>query len=1664
MKKRDRVLSWILASTMLMNGMVLAGPMNAAAEESNEAPYFTSGKWIWSSSTVQTNSISYFRREFQFKSTPVSINIKTSAHNYLKFYFNGQIMTGLCTPASTVVPENKYYLEYTLSGDKLTGLLDKTTPTQAVFASMVQYLGSSNGQNYVMGKPGFWASITVKYADGSTQALETDNSWYALADTPYLNGTPGQESRNLSAVLDYDARKMPDPLAFAKNGYVMSSYTAGQWVKAVPADSETATWKMRPQGIPEGVVHKVITPTPVATQTDTVKVYDTGLVVSGFVHIKMKATAGTRICLRYSERLTSAGRVEHTEGGEISDTYCDYYTFTGNGTEEYCPDFVYKAFRYAEFEVLSGSVTSVEAFDVEWASTGISSTASFSSSDDIMNKIYQACVNTQVNNVQNMPVDCPHREQSQYLGDSQMQYELLSYAFTDFDAINEKLLRDFADEQFPNGSFPFVAPVNYAAYTYGSSYLIIPEYDLHYPDMLYQYYYHSGKTDALKEFYNAAKKVSDYYYGYVDSTGLAAKTPYWHIADWPSCIVDVSGKYLSTYNLYLYDALNKTSKIATLLGKTDDAAFYAQRAQKLGDAITERLMDYKTGLYMDCSGSSLRNPGVTALAIYVGQSPASFREKQLDYIAKTMLGSNFLQARIFLSLPVFHDLMQGNDEQKQAVYTLMTRTNAQGWGEMVASGDQTVWEDFDYSTGSHSHAYAGYPARIALQYLAGIGFAKEGCGGVTVKPFLPQGQSFVQGSVQLPSGGSVSSRLEKTGDTSRLLTVGTPVAARIGVPRFAMQNTQVTLDGTVLFEDGAAKGSVSGIAYAGNDSQYVYFDVQPGTRAFSSSVKAPAAAGSYTLSVSAGSGGTVQQNGGAISLPYTSAVTSGEQVKLTAVPENGMKFAGWSGSYGSDTAEFDFSMQENVTLHADFVKDDEVYYKTVSIDAPKDSGLSVLYNGRPYSLPATLLVKQGASATLTVQQAADSRYTFLAWTGDVFDARQTVTLDVQKDIQLTVRGEYRAKANLALHAAVSSNNGISAGTAWQAANLTDGFITAGPGGQLGYTSGAYSGADISATPNVITIDLGANRSFDHLVIYPRADQTDMDGGSVCFPESYSVQVCPDGGTTYTTAAEVKDGGNPRGVAQTVSFARQTARYVKIVTTKLGEPVPEGSSDVYRVQLTEIEVYSSATAQDSFTLKINAMGNGNVKLNGQIVSLPFSKAYPGGTKLRLEAAEGKNYSFTGWTGSVSAGVVPVDLQMNGDYSMTANFTSLPEARSDNLALGKQVTAKEADGGAPVWSPQALTDGATVVNSTTVGYTSKAHAGPDVSAGDAPWVEIDLGKNTDFSELALYPRTGVTGMNGGTESPNFPEGIKIEGRKDGETGYNQIGSWQDVANPQGKPLTLYLGSQNARYLRITATRLGSSAADEAGVYRFQLCETELYDISDIPVDPVRNIQVTADQTSVDLSGTIHLQGAGGSGIVWSLQTPDGSVSSLAALTGTDTATPTLQPLASGTVYVVARFDDEMYFYDRLAVTITDKAALKAAYDENALLRQSQYSPETWAPFADALAKAGQVLTNSSAAQSEIDTALAALNTAAANLKPAAGPGSSTPAPSEGDNGNSSQPASQGSSSGSGGASGGSSSNNSGDPGNPGTGGAGEAASAVLMLMLSAGFAFGMRKKRK
>ncbi|WJH32641.1 glycoside hydrolase family 78 protein [Paenibacillus sp. CC-CFT747] len=688
--------------------------------------------WIWRSRRIRVNDFAYFRKEFNVGEKLLAARLYVSAHHYVQVYLNGLRIGGFGTPAPTNPWKRKLYTVHEISGYLREGVNCITADAH--------FLGGG-GQNYVDGLPGFRLELHLTYKNGKKKVVKTDTTWDTLVDPPHRTGTPYHQNRRVSAIEDYDAGKWQP--GWRNGGY---SYTL-KTTKAKKARIGREEWPMVRQCVPEGAIKEELSlvklDLPESTRCDEEmpQVFDAGRIVSGWPKFKLKGISGTTVRIRYSEDLDISGRVKHNVCNEESDNYYDQYTMRGSPLEEWQPNFSYKAFRYLEVCGYPLPIEPDTELTVCAAYTGIDYFGSFRCSDEHLNALYDACIRTQKNNMLGQIVDCPHREQAQYLADADLQAEALIYNF-DAIALLEKTLSDFADVQLDDGSFPFVAPSNSDNPHFR---LQIPEWDLHYATLLWKLYEASGDVSKLAAFYGPLCRMVDYFLFKLDqATGLVPIGKGWHISDWPYPSVEHKGEFLTVEQIKLLQAIRLTSKTASVIGEVKDHAYYYEAAERLKGSILTYLYDRQSAQFKDSSDSIRTHQGVTALALYADAVPDDDREKAIRAVADKPW-----ECRTVLSLPLLRMLFDNGRETE--AFAILNRREYPGWGYMITQGAMTMWEGWE-DIESHSHAWNGYPARLLQEYIVGIRSTAPGFKSMVIRPYIPASLTFAEAKVWTVQG------------------------------------------------------------------------------------------------------------------------------------------------------------------------------------------------------------------------------------------------------------------------------------------------------------------------------------------------------------------------------------------------------------------------------------------------------------------------------------------------------------------------------------------------------------------------------------------------------------------------------------------------------------------------------------------------------------------------------------------------------------------------------------------------------------------------------------------------------------------------------------------------------------------------------------------------
>ena len=135
----------------------------------------------------------------------------------------------------------------------------------------------------------------------------------------------------------------------------------------------------------------------------------------------------------------------------------------------------------------------------------------------------------------------------------------------------------------------------------------------------------------------------------------------------------------------------------------------------------------------------------------------------------------------------------------------------------------------------------------------------------------------------------------------------------------------------------------------------------------------------YTLTVSAGDGGSVSTTGGSFA--------SGTQVSITATPNAGYSFSGWSN--GSTANPLTVTLNSNTTVTANF----EVIVNSYTLTVSAGEGGSVSSEGGEY--------EEGTEVTITA--TPNEGYRFIGWSDG--SSADSLSITVNSDITITANFE-----------------------------------------------------------------------------------------------------------------------------------------------------------------------------------------------------------------------------------------------------------------------------------------------------------------------------------------------------------------------------------------------------------------------------------------------------------------------------------------------------------------------------------------------------------------------------------------------------------------------------------------------------------------------------------
>jgi alpha-L-rhamnosidase len=643
--------------------------------------------------------------------------------------------------------------------------------------------------------PKLLMQLRVEYTDGRIETIGTASRWTTSAGPITFNSIYGGET--------YDARA-------EKPGWDTPDYDDSDWAMAQVVSAPGG--KLSAQMMPPIKADQVIKPVKLTEPKPGVFLFDMGQNFAGFAELSLRGPAGTKVVMKYGERLAKDGMLDradiqqHIVRVDTNQQYqTDTYLLDGSSRiTHHASRFTYHGFQYVEVTGFPGKPT-LDTLRGVFIHSAIPVAGEFECSNPLLNRIWDAGRWSYLSNLQGIPTDCPHREKNGWTGDAHLAAEqgLFNYGPA---AVYAKWINDLGDEQRPTGELPGIVPTSGWGYKWGngpawdSAFLLIPFY-------LYEY---CGDTKVLCDHYDGMKRYVDYLSskatnGIVD-IGLN---------DWAPFKTATPADITST--AYYYRDAQIVALTAGLMGNDAEARKYTDLAAGIKQAFNGKFYHADTALYGNGSQTAL------SCALYQGLvEPANKARVLNNLVAAVDKANGHIDTGILGTKYLLNALLENG--RADVAYRIVSQKDLPSWGWWLEQGATTLWENWNGAE-SRNHIMFGDISAWFYKALAGINPdpAMPAFKHFIIKPNIVGGLTSAQASYDSVRGRIASDWKAKDGHFDLTVTIPANTTATVYVP---MANA------APIKEEGKPAADAAGVKFLRVEDGRSLFEVGSGTYHF----------------------------------------------------------------------------------------------------------------------------------------------------------------------------------------------------------------------------------------------------------------------------------------------------------------------------------------------------------------------------------------------------------------------------------------------------------------------------------------------------------------------------------------------------------------------------------------------------------------------------------------------------------------------------------------------------------------------------------------------------------------------------------------------------------------------------------------------------------------
>ena len=617
--------------------------------------------------------------------------------------------------------------------------------------------------------------LEIAYTDGTAETIGTDGTWDWSND---------------------------GPIRFAdnKDGEIVEAFR----VPSYGGKAKVTSHKVVPSASNNVPVTEHETFRPVLSiAPNGKKLLDFGQNIAGYVSFTVIAKQGQRMLWRFGEMLSDDGNLTLKNiqlSNQKKTTPLQQIEYVcKDGENAYKTSFAVFGFRYAEVE--TDVALDPEAIRSIAVYSDMDETASFTSSNPLLNRFYDATVWSAKGNHLDIPTDCPTRERHGWTGDAQIFFETAGYLFN-FAPFAKKYLNDVFDWQKKNGRLPHITPEGGADF-----YMWTMNGSVGWSDvgilMPYRYWKLFGDDEILRTFYDGMARYARFMERRCGKTGLMAERVIVDPAvkkylvnagqsygEWAEpedvCAfvwTDFVAPHPEVSTAYTAYVLNLMAEVSEHLGKTEDAKEFRSFSNGCKAAYQSLVLGGKYDLDTDRQAQLVRPLYMHLL----NEQQTAFAKKRL---IEALVHYDWRLGTGFLSTPLILDVLTEIDPE--SAYRLLENEQIPGWLSMPKAGATTIWEAWEgpNSTkggiGSLNHYSKGAVCAWMLKTMCGI--RVDGENHFTIMP-VPGGH-FTHAAATYNSvyGEVVSAWTRENGILTYTITVPANCAATVVLPGEALMS------------------------------------------------------------------------------------------------------------------------------------------------------------------------------------------------------------------------------------------------------------------------------------------------------------------------------------------------------------------------------------------------------------------------------------------------------------------------------------------------------------------------------------------------------------------------------------------------------------------------------------------------------------------------------------------------------------------------------------------------------------------------------------------------------------------------------------------------------------------------------------------------------------